>query len=86
MKQIFNEFWISIVFWKWNWLGFSYEIEEWDKEIRWLGWKKIKIKDIKNIYFRLWIFNKVLIFSRKNWIKFKNKNKYWLKIILWFSN
>ena len=86
MKQIFNELWISLVFWKWNWIGLSYEIEEWDKEIRWLAWKKIKFKDIKDIYFRLWILRKSVIFSKKDWIKLKNKDKYALKIILWFSN
>lgn len=56
MKQIFNELWISLVLWKWNWLWLSYEIEEWDNEIRLLGWKKISLKEIKDIYFRLWLF------------------------------
>lgn len=86
MKKIFNEFWISLVFWKWNWVWFSYEIEEWKNEIRWLWWKKIKINKIKDIYFRFQILKKVLILSKIDWIKFKNKDKYWLKIIIWFSD
>lgn len=86
MKQIFNELWISLVLWNWNWVWLSYEIEEWKNEIRWLWWKKIEIKNIKDIYFRFWLFKKVIIFSIRNWLKLKTKNKYGLKIIFWFSN
>lgn len=86
MKQIFNELWFSFVLWKWNWIGLSYEIEEWDKEVRWFGWKMIKMKSIKDIYFRFWLFKRVLIISSKTWFKIKLKNKYGFKMILWFSD
>ncbi len=86
LKQIFNECWVSLVIWSWNWIWASYEIEEWEKETRGLGWKKIRIKEIKDIYFRLWIFKKVLVVSTRTWFNLKNKSKIWLKIIFWFSN
>lgn len=86
MKQIFNEFWISLVLWNWNWIWFSYEIEKWENEIRWFWWKKIKFSEIKDIYFRFRILKNVFVFSKKNWFKIKKKNKIWLKIIFWISN
>ena len=84
MKTTYNEFWISLVIWKWNWIGLSYEIEEWDKEIRWFWWKKLD--KIRNIYFRWQFMKKMIVISNKDWLVLKNKNKYWLKIMIWFSD
>lgn len=84
MKTTYNEFWISLVIWKWNWIWLSYEIEEWDNEIRWLWWKKLK--KIRNLYFRWQFMKKMIVISNKDWLVLKNKNKYWLKIMIWFSD
>lgn len=86
MKKIFNELWVSLVVWPGNWIWFSNEIEDWEKEVRTYWWEKIKVKDINDLYIRIWLLKRVLVFSSKNWIKLKLKNKYWFKIILWFSN
>ncbi len=84
MKTIYNEIWISLVLWKWNWIWLSYEIEEWNKETRWLWWKKLE--KIRDFYFRWQFLKKMLILSSKDWIKLKNKDKFWFKIMFWFSN
>lgn len=82
--KIYNEFWFSFVLWKWNWLLCSYEIEEWESEIRWFWFKKLK--KFNDIYIRIWIFKSVFIFSKNDWFKYMKKNKIALKFILWFSN
>jgi hypothetical protein len=84
MKTTYNEFWFSLVIWKWNWVGLSYEFEDWDYEIRKLWWKKLE--KIRDIYFRWQIMKKMIVISNKNWFIIKNKNKYWLKAMIWFSD
>ncbi|MDD3145029.1 MAG: DUF3977 family protein [Candidatus Gracilibacteria bacterium] len=86
MKKIFNELGVSLVVGPGNWIGFSNEIEDGEKEVRTYGWEKIKVKDINDLYIRIWLLKRVLVFSSKNGIKLKLKNKYGFKIILGFSN
>ncbi len=83
--KIYNEFWISLVLWKWNWIGISNEIEypDW-QEKRSFGWKKLD--KINDVYLRISLYKKVFIFSKKDWIKSQSKDKISVKFIIWFSN
>lgn len=85
--KIFNEIWISLVLWKWNWIGISCEEEyENGSEERFFTWKKIEFSQIRDIYFRFWFWKYCFILSTKDSIKYQKKNKYALKIIFGFSN
>nr|MDD3720602.1 hypothetical protein [Candidatus Gracilibacteria bacterium] len=84
MQKIYNEFGMSLVLGKGNWIGFSYELEDGDYEKRGLGWKKID--KISDVYIRTWVFKKVISYGYKNGFAVKAKNKYALKIIFGFSN
>lgn len=84
MKTIYNEIWFSLVFWKWNWIWLSYEIEEWKDEIRWLWWKRLK--KIRDIYFRWQLLKKMIVISSKDWVITKNKDKFALKFMFGISN
>ena len=77
MKKIFAEFGYG------NDSFLSTEIEEGDKEYRIP--KFILPKKIFSLYFRFWIFKKVLIISTNHGFEIKNKDKNKLKIIFGVS-
>lgn len=83
MTKIYNEIWISLVLWSWNWLGITCEIEDGDKEERHFWWKKIPFK---NLYFRFWVYKLEVIWPTEKWLKIRTRNKIALKIIFWFCN
>ncbi|EKD44425.1 MAG: hypothetical protein ACD_71C00136G0001, partial [uncultured bacterium (gcode 4)] len=44
MIKIYNEFWISLALWSWNWVGVSCEVEDSENEERYFWWKKFHSK------------------------------------------
>lgn len=82
MRRLYQEFGISLVFGNWNWIWASYEIEDEKNEQR-FWWIKFWWNKIDEIYFRIWFWKKVFVFSNKGFL-IKNKSKIWLKIVFGF--
>lgn len=81
MKTLFNEIWFLFVIGKWNWIGLSYELEDWDNEIRGWWWKSFEFRKVDNYYLRLQIWKQVIIIETKKWLKLKKNKKIWLKFM-----
>jgi len=73
MKRIFTEIGFG------NDTFLSTEIEEGNKEYRIPSF--VLPKEIDDLYFRFWIFKKILILSTKDGVKIKNKERNKFKII-----